>query len=246
MTINWITAYNKLFNIINTEGNTYYSGPNFIQLAQQVDDSIPHYQQYLDIRNQSGLSTSRKDFYWDIIKDLSDEQKYQLFRLFIENLDTYDNDYIQNLKAYVFGGTFSVPTTVIPHNIWNSEKLNSSLERIDKVKELQQFDRAVTLTYTCLEGLYKAYVKENIKAQIHITDLMQLTKIVKNHISDKLKVEGSFPKEIVNSMSTISNAIANSRNEFSESHFDKDANKWLAIYARDLTNSLGRLILHFI
>ncbi len=246
MAINWITAYNKLFNIINTEGNTYYSGPDFIQLAQQVDDTIPHYRQYLDLRNQNGFSTSRKDFYWDIIKALSDEKKYQLFRLFVENLETFDNDNVQNLKAYVFGDTSSVPTTVIPHNIWNSEKLNSSLAEIDKAIELQQFDRAVTLTYTCLEGLYKAYVNENIKEQSHTTDLMKLTKLVKNHISDKLKIEGSFPQEIVNSMSTITNAVASSRNEFSESHFDKDANKWLASYARDLTNSLGRLILHFI
>lgn len=246
MSINWITAYNRLFKIINADGETYYSGPAFLKIAQEVDDSIPSYHQYIEIRNQHGLSTSRKDFYWDIIKDLDDEKKYQLFRLFIENLEAFDNNDIQNLKAYVFGDIASVPTTVIPHNIWNSEKLNSSLTEIDKAIELQQFNRAVTLTYTCLEGIYKAYVNENIRDQLHVTDLMQLTRLVKNHISDKLKEEGSFPKEIVNSMSTVTNAVTNSRNEFSESHFDKDANKWLAGYARDLTNSVGRLVLHFI
>lgn len=163
MSINWITAYNRLFKIINTDGETYYSGPAFLNIAQEVDDSIPSYHQYIEIRNQHGLSTSRKDFYWDIIRNLDDEKKYQLFRLFIENLEAFDNNDIQNLKAYVFGDIASVPTTVIPLNIWNSEKLNSSLLEIDKAIELQQFNRAVTLTYTCLEGIYKAYVNENIR-----------------------------------------------------------------------------------
>lgn len=246
MSINWITAYNKLFKIINTEGETYYSGSDFIQLAQEIDDSISNYTQFIKMRNKLGLSTSRKDFYWDIIKDLSDQKKYDFFLLIIENLETHNNEDIKNLKAYILGNAPAVPTTVFPSNLWNSEKLKTTLAEIDKALELQDFNRAVTLSYTCLEGLYKAYVNENIKKQTHITDLMQLTKLVKNHISEKLKEKGDYPVEIVNSMSTISNAVANSRNEFSESHFDKDANKWLASYARDLTNSIGRLILHFI
>ncbi len=55
----------------------------------------------------------------------------------------------------------------------------------------------------------------------------------------------TFPDQIVNSIPTITNAVANSRNGFSESHFNDDAHKWLALFARDLTNSVGRLLLHF-
>ena len=62
----------------------------------------------------------------------------------------------------------------------------------------------------------------------------------------KLQAKGDFPEEIVNTIPTLTNGIANSRNSFSESHFAKDANKWLAIYTRDLTNSIGRLLLHFV
>jgi hypothetical protein len=246
MSVNWITAYNRLFKIINTEGDYYYSGPALIQIAQQVNDGIPGYNQFIKTKNQQGKSTSRKDFYWDIINSLEDSQKYRLFRIFIEALEPFVKDEIEGVRAIVFGGGSAVPATVIPQKIWSSEKLNLSLKDIDKAIDAQQFSRAVTLAYTCLEGLYKAYVRENIPSQIHTTSLIPLSKLVKNDISEKLKEKGSFPEEIVNSIPTITNAVANSRNSFSESHFAKDANKWLAIFARDLTNSIGRLLLHFV
>jgi len=246
MSVNWITAYNRLFKIINTDGDYYYSGSAFIQMAQQVDDSIPSYNQFIQLRNQQGKSTSRKDFYWDIINSFEEPQKYQLFRIFIEALETYVKDEIEGVRSVVFGGGSAVPTTVIPQNLWSSEKLNTSLKDIDKAIDAQQFNRAVTLAYTCLEGLYKAYVRENIPDQAHVTSLIPLSKLVKNDISAKLKAKGNFPEEIVNTIPTLSNGIANSRNSFSESHFAKDANKWLAIYTRDLTNSIGRLLLHFV
>ena len=246
MSVNWITAYNRLFKIINTDGEYYYSGSAFIQMAQQVDDSVPNYNQFIQQRNQQGKSTSRKDFYWDIINGLEEPQKYQLFRLFIEALEPFVKGEIEGVRSVVFGGGAAVPTTIIPQNLWSSEKLNTSLKDIDKAIDAQQFNRAVTLAYTCLEGLYKAYVRENMPDQAKVTSLIPLSKLVKNDISAKLKAKGNFPEEIVNTLPTLTNGIANSRNSFSESHFDEDANKWLAMYARDLTNSIGRLLLHFV
>jgi hypothetical protein len=231
MSVNWIIAYNRLFEIINTDGDTYYSGSAFLRMAQEVDDSIPSYAQFIEMRNQKGLSTSRQDYYWDVINTLQEPQKYQLFRLFIEALEPCNKEATENIKAVVFGSGAAVPTTVIPQNLWNSEKLNSSLKNIDNAIDTQQFNRAVTLTYTCLEGLYKSYVRKNIPEHVHVTDLLPLSKLVKNHISEQLRTKGSFPEQIVNSIPTITNAVANSRNDFSESHFDKDANKWLAIFA---------------
>ena len=66
MSVNWISAYNRLFKIINAEGDTYYSGSAFIQMAQQVDDSIPNYNEFIKQRNARRQSTSRKDFYLNL------------------------------------------------------------------------------------------------------------------------------------------------------------------------------------
>ena len=69
---------------------------------------------------------------------------------------------------------------------------------------------------------------------------------MKDDITDKLKAQGPFPEQIVNAIPTLTNAVANSRNGFSESHFAEDSHRWLALFARDMTNSIGRLLLHFI
>jgi hypothetical protein len=215
-------------------------------MAQQIDQDILNYRQLLDLRASQGKSSSRRDFYWDIFHAFNDEQKLSFFRIFIAELESHAKEEVDGIRILVFGGGFAVPVVVVPLDLWNSEKLNNSLKDIDHAIDAQQFNRAVTLTYTCLEGLYKSYVRKHVEGKADLTDLMQLCRVVKDDIAEKLKARGPFPVEIVNTLPTLTNAVANSRNSFSESHFADDAQKWLAMFARDMTNSMGRLLLHFI
>ena len=246
MSINWISAFNRLFPVLDRGGETYYSGPNFIKMTQQVTYDIPDYQTYIDIRNKQGKSTTRRHFYWDIIESLTEDQKYDLFRLFIESLEPHAREEMNDLKEFVFGGGSPVPKANIPTDFSSSEKLTKSLAEIDKAIDSGQHNRAVTLTYSCLEGLYKAYLTKNMPESKPPNDLLAMAKLVKNDVLGKVRGSGQAPEQIINSIPTITNAIANSRNGFSESHFDQDAQNWLSVYARDLTNSIGRLLLHFV
>lgn len=244
--VNWIAAYNRLFILLDRRDTpTYHSGPSFLRMVQQVDPGSPSYEQLLPLRQRQGKSTSRKSFYWDIILELPEQQRFQLFRLFIDELQPHAKDEVDAIRAIVFGGGYAVPITVVPVDLWNSEKLNSSLKDIDHAIDAHHYNRATTLSYTCLEGLYKAYIRKHVPEQAGLTDLMPLCKVVKDDISKKLQAQGPFPVEIVNAMPTLTNAIANSRNGFSESHFGDESQRWLALFARDLTNSIGRLMLNF-
>ncbi len=150
------------------------------------------------------------------------------------------------IKGIVFGGGHAVPVTLVPVDLWNSEKLNNSLRDIDHAIDAGHYNRATTLTYTCLEGLYKAYVRKHVANQAGLTDLIQLCRVVKDDIASKLKLQGPYPDQIINAIPTLTNAVANSRNGFSEAHFAGDSQRWLALFARDMTNSIGRLLLNFI
>ena len=245
--INCIRAYNRLWLLLDRNGTpTYYSGPSFLRMVQQVDPGSPSYEQLIPLRQSQGKSTSRKSFYWDVINGLQEQQKLQLFRLFIDEFEPHAKDDIEAIRAIVFGGGKAVPTTIVPYDLWNSEKLNNLLRDIDHAIDAQQFNRATTLAYTCLEGLYKAYVQRHVPDKANLTDLIQLCKAVKDDITEKLKARGPFPEQIVNAIPTLTNAVANSRNGCSESHFAEDSHRWLANFARDMTNSIGRLLLHFI
>ncbi len=246
-TVNWIAAYNRLFALLDRNDTpTYYSGGNFLRMVQQVDPGAPNYEQLIPQRQSQGKSTSRKSYYWDVMQALPEQQRFQLYKLFIDELEPHAKDEVDAIREIVFGGGYAVPTTVVPVDLWNSEKLNRSLKDIDNAVAAHQYNRATTLSYTCLEGLYKAYVRKHVPDQAGLTDLLPLCKAVKEDINRKLQARGPFPVEIVNAMPTLTNAIANSRNSFSESHFADDSQRWLALFARDLTNSIGRLLLHFI
>lgn len=244
--MNWIAAFSRLFSILDKSGTeAYHSGPSFIKVIKQFDPGQPDYSLYLDDRNRKGLSSSRKDFYWDILQGLDESLRYDIYRTFIDIVSPYFPKESDELKQYIFSSGNPVPQVKVPSNNWNSEKLNETIKKIDNAIDLAQYNHAMTLSYTCLEGIYKAYVHKNIPQSNHISDLMPLCKLVRDDIEQQL-AQAAYPKMMVTSISTLTNAIANSRNGYSDSHFDQDSYKWLASYTRDLVNSIGRLILHFI
>lgn len=245
--INWIAAFNYLFAALNNENKALYvGGPTFCRMVQRVDPGSPSYKQLMQLRQSKGQSISREDFYWDLIQGQPEPHRFSLYRMFIDHVEPHDKALADKIRDIVFCGGRAVPTTVVPVDLWSSEKLNHSLNDIDHAIDAHQYNRATTLSYTCLEGLYKTYVRKHLPALVGLTDLMPLCKAVKDDIGRKLQTQGPFPVEIVNAIPTLTNAIANSRNGFSESHFGDDSQRWLALFARDLTNSVGRLMLNFL
>lgn len=229
--INWTTAFNYLFASLNDSENKqlYVGGSTFCRMVQQAEPGSPSYQQLLPLRQQQSKSSSRKDFYWDFIHGLAEPQRFHLYRVFVDHVKPHDKTAADNIRDNVFGGGRAGPTTFVPLNLWNSEKLKNSLNDIDHAIEAHQYNRATTLSYTCLEGLYKAYVRKHVPEQAGLTDLIPLCNVVKDDISKKLQAQGPFPVKIVNAMPTLTNVIANSRNGFSESHFGDESQRWACL-----------------
>lgn len=133
--VNWIAAYNYLFAALNSENkDLYVGGSTFCRMVQQVDPGSPSYQQLLSLRQQQGKSSSRKDYYWDIIQGLPEEQRFRLYRVFLNHIESHDKAASDNVRNIVFGGGYAVPTTVVPVDLWNSEKLNNSLSTVSTKK----------------------------------------------------------------------------------------------------------------
>jgi hypothetical protein len=245
--MNWLAAFSRLFLLLNKKDTpAYHSGVDFIKVIQQYDQGQPDYSLYIKDRNARGLSNSRKDFYWDIINCLDEATRLEVFRTFIDIISPHFPTETDELKSYLFGSGNPVPQVIIPQDNWNSEKLNTLMRKIDTSIDQKNYNHSMTLSYTCLEGLYKAYVHNHLPQSVQLSELIPLSKVVRDDITVKLTAIGPFPQNMVTSISTLTSAIGNSRNGFSDSHFDNESNKWLASYSRDLVNSIGRLILHFL
>lgn len=110
--INWTQAFNRLFKLIN--GAAYMGGIEFINLAREVDDSLPSYKIYIDDRREKERSTTRQDFYWDIISNMSEDQKHEFFVLMIADLEKKIPDQLDDLKAVFGSGQAAIKKRTIP------------------------------------------------------------------------------------------------------------------------------------
>ncbi len=129
--MNWLAAYSNLFNLINdnSDVNTYFSGSKFIKYIQKYNSNIPNYTLYIGERNNKKLSTSRYDYYWDLINELDDRSKLNFFIEMISVIKPYKNT--QGLENIINGVNLnSVPVNNLNHNIWNAQRLNKILEDI--------------------------------------------------------------------------------------------------------------------
>jgi hypothetical protein len=244
MKVNWVGAYNRVFEIIDRRepDGCYFSGPRFINKVRELDPYFPNYKKYLNDRQDTGNSTSRRDFFYDILIGLSEGDRIRLLNSILDEVAYCDQQVASEIRAMLAGGDPG-PTATVPAQAWNSDRLKRYLSQIDTSIAERDFNRAVTLCYTCLEGFYKAFIRKHVPEKANINEITKLSRTVQRHLRSKLD---SYPDEALTMINHVSHTVDRARNGFSESHFDEEAARWLASYIRDLTNSQIRLLIHFL
>ncbi len=240
--IDWVRAYNRLFELIGTDGTpTYYSGGTFISKVREIDPYFPNYTQYMDARRNSTKSTSRRDYFYDILLEFDDDRRVRLLHRILDDVEPHAPEKAKELRAFL-GGAIPGPFAVIAPEAWNADRLGRALDEIDESIATNKYDRAVTLSYSCLEGYYKAFARKHIASAAGLTEIIDLSKEIKKFIAREY---ASYPDEVLNMIGHVSHAVDRARNRLSESHFDEEAARWLAVYIRDLVNTQIRLLMHF-
>lgn len=143
----WDNVYNNLWTLVGIETNNvnYLSGPSFYKIYLEINsDSEPTYNEYIEKRKINSLSTSRKDYYKDLLFTLNDDEKLELIvkiQIFIEsNLNTQSNEDISdsiitnnNLKNEIL---IELPPKVFISYSWDSsDHQNWVLELAKKLRE---------------------------------------------------------------------------------------------------------------
>lgn len=239
--MNWVRVFNRLFAIINTEGDTYFSGSRFINKVREIDPYFANYNQYIEQRNKDGKSTSRKDYYYDILMGFNEQNRLRLLNIIVDDVQTFVPDKVAELKAEL-GGIATIPSPDISKEVWNADRLNDYLNEIDVRIGLSKYAAAITLAYTCLEGFLKAFVFKNIPNSTVKPEVLVLTREVQAYLKSNVD---KYPDEAFSILSNIAHTVDRSRNKFSESHFDEEAARWIALFVRDMVNAEIRLLLHF-
>lgn len=124
MSINWVRIYNRLFEIINSDGDAYFSGSRFISKVREVDPYFHDYLQYIEERRQSGKSTSRNNFFYDILLSFEEKQRLEILKSILDEVRDVSPDKVAALEAEMDGAQGSYFKPVInkmPNSALGSE-----------------------------------------------------------------------------------------------------------------------------
>ncbi len=100
ISMNWIEIYNRLFELINNQGDTatYYSGPKFINTVREFEPYFPDYTQFIEKRNLEGKSTSRKIFYYDILLGSNEEMTFKVINRILEIIKPFQAEKVEIIE----------------------------------------------------------------------------------------------------------------------------------------------------
>jgi hypothetical protein len=219
----------------------YFSGPRFLNAVREIDLNLPPYADVMEARRQGNLSTSRRDYFRDTFMGLDEASRVRLVVAILDEIHACDEALTGEIRALLAGGVAG-PVGNVPAELWNADRLNRLLGEIDTAIASGQYERAVTLAYTSLEGFYGAFFRLKEPGQAAPNEIIALSRWVRDHLRATI---ADYPDEVLNLIGQTAHAVDRARNRFSEAHFAGEAGHWLASYCRDLVNSQIRLLLHF-
>ena len=246
--MNWVAIFNRLFEIINTQGDIYYGGTRFLNTIREVNYAVPNYQTYIKQRQEQGKSTSRRDYYFDLFIEQLEKDRIRIITTILDTVEHVEPERVEAIRQ-LLGQVQQVqgPQAAIPQDLWNADRLIEYLEGMDNSITAENYEYALTLAYTCLEGFYKSFIREKISDQVALTELTPMAVQIRNYIKSQLDANDiAYPDQVLTLISTVTNAVCNARNNFSDSHSGNRAEKWVAVYLRDNVNSIVKMILNFI
>ena len=239
--LNWSAIWNRVFKLIDTQGESYHSGSRFIKAVQEIDPYFPNYGEYIEQRRRADQSTTRRDYYRDIFLALDEPGRIKLVTNILNTVEGSDPNLCAEIRTMIAGGTLA-PSATVPEHAWNGDRLNEYLKGMDGAIAVGEYERTVTMAYTCLEGFLGAFMRAKMPRASYPNEIVALSKEVCDYLKS---VNKNYPDEVLNLIKHSAHAVDRARNRFSEAHFGGEAGLWLAIYMRDLVNTKIRLLLHF-
>lgn len=99
----WTAAYKRLYKFL--EG---YTGSQFIKTVQQIDPDLLDYKDYIEKRQKEDKSTSKKDYFKDILLSYSDDIKHHLFEIFLSSVDKTNPNDTKDIRIILNGGKVDI------------------------------------------------------------------------------------------------------------------------------------------
>src|SRR5437763_13538011 len=154
-------------------------------MLQQFNEDLSEYTRNIQERQAKRKSTTRRDFYRDILMELDEGTRVRAVAAILEELQAVDGNagQIADVRILLGAGTIA-PSAVIPAEAWNADRLNQQLLLIDSAIASGDYERAVTVSYTSLEGFLEAFIRAKEQRESYPNEIIALSREVKIYLKN--------------------------------------------------------------
>ena len=205
MALDWSAIWKRIFRLIDMQGSpSYYSGSRFIGAVQEIDPYFPGYTEHIEERRRLDQSTTRRDWYKDIFLSLGEPERFKLVSNILNEVQSSNPDLCAEIRRMMSGGVLA-PSASVPEYAWSSDRLNEYLNGMDAAITSGDYERTVTMAYTCFEGFLGAFLRAKRPGQAsYPNEIIALSKEVCEHLK---AINKDYPEEVLNLIKHSAHAV---------------------------------------
>lgn len=238
----WIAAYKRLYKFLDN-----LTGSQFIKSVQQTDPDLLDYNDYIESRRKEDKSTTKKDYFKDILLSYPDDIKQHLFEFFLEQFKESSPEETKDIRTIISGGKVDIRKAIYAKAV-ASKEIDESLVA-DTLKGLEAFPEAYKLYNQALAGLNSGkeprHILDDLRLSIEyfLRLLLNNSKTLENQISPlaKYQEEKGISPEISSLFQKLLDIFSKYQNNYVK-HHDKTKASELE-FLLNLTNSFYRFLL---
>lgn len=131
----WTAAYRRLYKFLDN-----YKGSQFIKIVQQVDPDLLDYNDYIEKRRNEDKSTTKKDYFKDILLSYPDDIKHHLFDIFLNPIEQTSPSEVKDIRTIIGGGKVDIRQAIYAKAV-ASKEIDENLI-VNTLKGLEEFPEA--------------------------------------------------------------------------------------------------------
>ena len=242
LTLNWTAAYKRLYKFLDT-----YTGSQFIKAVQQTDPDLLDYMDYIEKRRKDEKSTTKKDYFKDILLSYPDDIKQHLFEQFISNFEEDSPEDAKNIRTIINGGKVDIAKAIYAKAV-ASKEIDEALIS-DTLKGLEAYPEAHKLYKQALTGFNSGTDERHILDDLRLSVEYFLRSILNNGktLENQIPFLGKYQKdkgissEISNTFLRLIEIFGKYQNTYVK-HHDKVKHSEIE-FIFNLTNTFYRFLL---
>jgi hypothetical protein len=238
----WIAAYRRLYKYLDG-----YTGSQFIKTVQQVDPDLLDYNDFIEKRRQDEKSTTKKDYFKDILLSYPEDIKHHLFEIFLKPIEETNADEVKDIRTLLNGGKVDIRKAIFAKAV-ASKEIDESLIT-NTLKGLEAYPDAHKLYKKALtafnSGNDERHILDDLRLSVEyfLRSLLGNEKTLENQIPflGKYQKDKGISPEISNTFQRLIEIFGKYQNTYVK-HHDKVKHSEIE-FIFNLTNTFYRFLL---